>query len=430
MNYREARSALNRLPSFDVKPGLERVDRLLDVLGRPQHAFPAVHIAGTNGKGSVAAMLARVLSQAGYKVGRYTSPELLDFRDRIEIDGLWIGEGEFARVVERLLPVFAEDDPPTVFETLTAIALHHFASSSVDLAVVEVGLGGRFDATNVVSPILTVLTNVGRDHLALLGGTVEKIAWEQAGIAKENVPFLVPDLPPAIARIVNEEALKVRARPVSADSITVERAAFDWERATYHIRGGDLPKTISLPLLGSYQQGNLQLVLHAVEILRQGGLSIPNSAVAEGLATVHWPGRFEVISRRPTIILDGAHNLPAARALAVDIERVLPQRAQRHLLFGILADKETDAICRALFPLFAGVRLTRSQSPRALPLDLLTRTAALLGITGVCSATVEEGVRTATEALTSDDALVITGSLTVVREARELLLRLSDREID
>lgn len=421
MNYTEARQALDRLPFLDVKPGLERIERLLDALDHPQRAFPAVHIAGTNGKGSVTAMLARVLSQAGYKVGRFTSPDFLDFRDRIEIDGLWIGKNEFAAAVERLLPVFAGDDPPTLFEALAAIAFHHFASQQVDLAVVEVGLGGRFDATNVVSPILTILTNVDRDHLSLLGGTVEKVAWEQAGIAKENVPFLIPDLPVSIAGVVNEEVRKVRAKPVSAGPITVKREAFDWERATYCVTGGDLPKTIYLPLLGRYQQANLQQILRAVEILRQGGLAIPNSAVAEGLATVRWPGRFEVIARRPTVILDGAHNLPAIRALAADIESVLPQRAQRHLMFGILADKETDAICRTLFPLFARVTLTCSQSPRALPLNTLARIAESLGVTGICSATVEEGVSAATKALTSDDALLITGSLTVVREARERL---------
>jgi dihydrofolate synthase/folylpolyglutamate synthase len=435
MNYDEARRVLERLPSLNVKPGLDRISRLLHKLGHPERDFQAVHIAGTNGKGSVAAMLASVLSQAGYRVGRFTSPDLVDFRDRIEIDGVWISKGELANTVERILPVLSGEDPPTLFEALTAIAFHHFAAQDVDLAVVEVGLGGRFDATNVVSPLLTILTTVGRDHLALLGGcskslfgyytprgTLEKIAWEKAGIAKANVPFLIGDLPPSIVGIVKEECDRVHASPIDTRSLTVERSGFDWEKATYRIRGGDLPKTITLPLLGSYQQENLRLVLRAVELLREEGLTIPDTAVTEGLSTVRWPGRFEVIARRPTVILDGAHNLPAALALAADVKCRVPQRIHRHLLFGVLADKEVDEICRTLFPLFARVTLTRSQSARALAIAPLVKVARSLGISPLRSTDLREGAIDAYDNLKEEDTLVVTGSLTVVREARAILL--------
>jgi len=422
LTYAEARRALERLPSLDVKPGLDRILRLLDALDHPEQAFPAVHIAGTNGKGSVAAMLASVLSHAGYRVGRFTSPDLIDFRDRISIDDIWIGEEELAHTVERLFPIFAEEDPPTLFEALTAIAFHHFAKNKVDLAVVEVGLGGRFDATNVLSPLLTILTTVGLDHLTLLGGTIEKIAWEKAGIAKEDVPCLAGDLPLAAQRVLIAECARLHAPLIDCHTIDLERIAFDWEKVTYRIEESDLPKEILLPLLGGYQKENLRVVLRAIELLREDGLAILNSAVTSGLAAVRWPGRFEVVSRRPIVILDGAHNQPGALALAKDIERTLPNRIHRYLLFGILADKELEPIARALFPLFSSVTLTRSKSPRAMALEPLLEAARLLGIVPFWSTSVREGVTSAYNSLKEDDAMVVTGSLTVVREARPILL--------
>jgi len=422
MIYAEARRALEGLPSLDVKPGLDRILRLLDALDHPEQAFPAVHIAGTNGKGSVAAMLAGVLSQAGYRVGRFTSPDLIDFRDRISIDDIWIEGDELARTVEQLLPIFAAEDPPTLFEALTAIAFHHFATNKVDLAVVEVGLGGRFDATNVLSPLLTILTTVGRDHIALLGGTIEKIAWEKAGIAKESVPCLAGDLPLEAQRILVAECARVHAPLTDCHTIDLERVSFDWDKVTYQIEGPNLPKEILLPLLGGYQQENLRVTLHAIELLRKNGLTIPSRAVALGLAAVRWPGRFEVISRRPIVILDGAHNQPGALALAKDIERTLPEQIHRHLLFGILADKELEKIARALFPLFSSVTLTRSKSPRAMALEPLLETARSLEIVPLRSSSVREGVTSAYNSLKEEEALVVTGSLTVVREARPILL--------
>jgi dihydrofolate synthase/folylpolyglutamate synthase len=366
-------------------------------------------------------MLASVLSQAGYRVGRFTSPDLIDFRDRISIDDLWIEGDELARTVEQLLPIFAAEDPPTLFEVLTAIAFHHFAKNKVDLAVVEVGLGGRFDATNVLSPTLTILTTVGRDHLALLGGTIEKISWEKAGIAKEDVPCLAGDLPAAAQRILVAECACVHAPLTDCHTIGLERVAFDWEKVTYQIEGSDLPKEILLPLLGGYQQENLRVTLRAIELLRENGFTIPSRAVAAGLAAVRWPGRFEVISRRPIVILDGAHNQPGALALAKDIERTLPDKIHRHLLFGILTDKELEPIARALFPLFSSVTLTRSKSPRAMTLEPLLEVARSLGIVPFRSSSVREGATSAYNSLKEEDALIVTGSLTVVREARPIL---------
>jgi len=426
MNYTEARCILEQLPSLEVKPGLTRIIRLLNALYHPERTFPAIHISGTNGKGSVAAMLSSVLTHAGYRVGRYISPELLDFRDRISVNNRWIGEEELADAVEKLLPLLRqEEDRPTLFEALTAIAFDHFSAQHVDLAVVEVGLGGRFDATNVVEPILSILTNVGRDHLALLGETLAQIAWEQVGIAKPHIPFLAGCLPPEAEQVVIEECNREGATLFRADSISVKRIASDWKRATYAIEAKALPQIIELALLGGYQSENLGVALRAVELLRDVGLAIPNEAVVAGLADVRWPGRFEVILPHPTVILDGAHNLPAALALADDVKRYAPKAAHRHLLFGVLSDKEADAIAGVLFPLFASVTLTQAASPRAVPLKTLAKIASTLGIRFEQATSTKEGLRRILPRLGAEDVLFVTGSLTIVREARPILMEVS-----
>lgn len=421
MDYPEARGLLESLPS-QVKPGLDRIDRLLRALGHPERKFPAVHIAGTNGKGSVAAMLSAVLSQAGYRIGRFTSPDFLDFRDRITVDGVWIPEERLAAGVERLHPLLASgNDRPTMFEVLTAIALSHFAEEGVDLAVVEVGLGGRFDATNVVRSILSILTNVGRDHTDLLGERVEGIAWEKAGIAKQRVPLLVGPLSPEAEPVVEEVARNARTWIARAD-VAVEEVSRDLDRAVYRISGCDMPGEITIPLIGGYERENLGLVLAAIALLRGMGWEIPNSVVHTGLRNLFWPGRFEVMGRSPLVILDGAHNLPGVRALARDVERFFPARDRRILLFGILRDKEVDAMCDVLFPLFPRIVLTQSPSPRALPAGNLLPLAHSYGAEATVTKSVVKGLEAAQEQLQIDDAFLVTGSLTVVKAARRFLV--------
>ena len=424
MDYAEARRALQGLPSLKVKPGLERVLRLLEHLEHPERSFPAIHIAGTNGKGSVAAMLSSVLSRAGHRVGRFTSPDLIDFRDRISVNNEWISEEEFAAQVERISPLLTDTtDRPTLYEVLTAVALSHFAAHSVDLAVVEVGLGGRYDSTNVVRPILTILTTVDLDHTDLLGDTIGKIAWEKAGIAKEGVPFLIGNLPPEAKRVVLEECEEVGAPLSSVTDITLRNTLRNLEYAAYKVIATSLPESVKIPLVASYQQENLRLVLKAVIELQRSGLAIPNSAIISGLAATSWPGRFEVVGRDPLIVLDGAHNPHAIRALAGEVKSLFPQRDKRHLLFGVLADKDYASMADTLFPLFSHVTLTRSASPRALDPDVLAGLAKKLSGDHSVTGSVAEGLSFARAGLGRDDALLIAGSLTVVREARALLLK-------
>ncbi len=421
MDYAAARSLLARLPHLEVKPGLDRIRRLSEHLGHPEREYPTIHVAGTNGKGSVVAMLASILTSAGYRVGRFTSPSLVDFRDRIAIDGEWIGEEELAALTERIEPALFTGERPTLFEVLTAIGLAHFAEREIDLAVVEVGLGGRFDATNLVEPILTILTNVELDHTSILGGSIEEIAWEKVGIAKPGITLLVGDLNGRAWPIVRAESEMKKAPIARADEIDIIREGSDWERARYRIIRDRLPDLIALPLIASYQEGNLRCALRAVELLRERGLSIGDGAIAAGLARVAWPGRFEIIRKDPIVILDGAHNVAGARALAAEVESFVPDRSRRHLLIGILADKDVPGIVHALVPPFSNVYITRSRSPRALPPAELARHVTGLSIPFKCYDSIEEGLEAILPSLKADDVLVVGGSLTVVKEARRLL---------
>ena len=419
MDYRAARALLDRLPRLEVKPGLSRIKRLLNALGHPERTFPAVHVGGTNGKGSVVAMLDAVLREGGYRVGRFTSPELIDFRDRIAIDGEWLSEAEWAGGIERMEPSLVDSpDPPTQFEAITALAFEAFSKHSVDVALVEVGLGGRFDATNVVRPLVSLLCNVSLDHTGVLGESIEQIAWEKAGIAKSGIPFLLGDLPPEAEAGVLAECGDVGAVPVLATEINVERTQVDWESARYRVARPGLPGTIELGLLGGYQRENLRLALGAIEILRERGFDLSEPALTEGLRNARWPGRFEVVRRSPNVVLEGAHNVAGAECLAADIETFVPQRSDRHLVLGVLADKDAVGIGQALAGAFERAALCASRSPRALPADRLWRAVSGLFLQSTWYDSVVGALEELVGALPERCTVVVAGSLTVVAEAR------------
>ncbi len=423
MEYAESRRLLDRLPRFEVKPGLARIQRLLSRLGHPERSFPVIHVTGTNGKGSVVAMLASLLEAAGHRVGRYTSPDVVDFRDRICVAGEWIPEDAFAEVVARLAPELeAGADLPSQFEALTAIAFEHFREASVDVAVVEVGLGGRFDATNVVMPIVTILTNVSLDHTALLGKSESEIAWEKAGIAKPGVLMVTGSLSADVDAVVRRECGAVGAS-IQTAGVAVEDQGLDGRFRVFDVRGEGLPSRLRLPLLGPYQRDNVQVVLAAVLALREAGWHIPPEAVVNGVARVDWPGRWEVVAQDPTVILDGAHNPAAAAAAARAIEEWEPAHERRVLLLGVLADKDVAGIVAPLAPLFDRVGVTASLSPRALSPEDLSRYVERVGARPIRYDSVKQGVCGLLDVADPRDTILITGSLTVVAEARHVLAR-------
>ena len=419
MEYREARAVLDRLPWLEVKPGLSRTGRLLDLLGHPERTFPAVHVAGTNGKGSVVAMLDAVLRRAGYRVGRFTSPELVDFRDRIAIDDRWLPETDWAAGVSRIRPSLdSVADRPTRFEAVTALAFDAFARQAIDIALVETGLGGRFDATNLVRPIVSVLCNVALDHCAVLGGSIEQIAWEKAGIAKRGVPLLIGEVPPQALAVVLAECAEVGAVPVDADRIDVQRTGGDWGSTTYRVVREGLPQTIELGLLAEYQRDNLQVALGVLELLREQGFAVSDAAIVGGLREARWPGRFEVVRRTPNVVLDGAHNVAGAKRLAEEVERLVPERGHRRLLLGILKDKDVDGIARSLAESVDCVTLCASTSPRALRAVQLQKRVGGLFLQSTWYDSVEGALERLVPSLSGRETLVIAGSLSVVAEAR------------
>jgi dihydrofolate synthase/folylpolyglutamate synthase len=369
-------------------------------------------------------MLAAILQCAGYRVGRYTSPDLVDFRDRICVNGEWISETAFATAVERMVPeLFASGDLPSQFEALTAAGFEHFRVRFVDIAVVEVGLGGRFDATNIVAPVLTVLTNVSLDHTALLGSTVAEIAWEKAGIAKPSIPMLIGELHPSAEAVVTAECSAVGA-PLRRTAVRVEReaSASPASASSYLVEGDDLlPRLVELPLLGVYQLDNLRLALTCVLLLRERGWCIPLDAVAAGLASVRWPGRWEVMREKPTVLLDGAHNVAAASIVAQGMVEWEPDREHRALLLGVLRDKDVAGIVGALAPHFDRIGVVASSSPRALDSDELALYVEKHVERCIRYDSVEEGVRDLVRGADPRDTILVTGSLTVVAEARRAL---------
>lgn len=424
LNYNEAIRFLESLPHKKVKPGLKRMEFLLKELGNPHQLLKTVHVGGTNGKGSVTQMLSSIFKTAGFKTGTYTSPHLISYQERIKINDEWITKEEFASLVSKLVPIIEKmEEVPSTFEALTAMAFLYFHDQKVDLAVIEVGLAARFDATNVLKPLLCIITNVERDHLDLMGPGLEEIAWEEAGIVKEKTPLVSGEHKKRPLKVIVEECSLKGAKLFKAD-VKVKRKSINWEYQELEV--GGLGK-VKLKLLGEYQADNLAVVVKALEVLkREWNISIDDEAAVKGLEIARWPGRFEVINKKPYIIVDGAHNPHGCRALRRTI-RMLSGGMRRWLLFGVLADKEVELMCRILFPEFDEIILTEPKSFRACKVEFLEKLAERMGVEAHKAASVKEGFDWAVERIGRDDFICVAGSLYLVGE---LLAELSDERKD
>lgn len=435
-----SKSLLERLQQFGEKPGLERIQFLLNALGNPERAFPAVHVAGTNGKGSTSAMITSVLRAAGLRVGLFTSPHLVRYNERIVVDGQPISDEALHAIMAELEGLLKEaaDTPgvgqPTEFEVGTAAALVHFARADVDVAVVEVGLGGRFDSTNVVRPIVSVITPIGLDHTNRLGTTLAEIAADKAGIMRSGVPIVSAPQAEEAADVIMAAAMEQRApllaagRDFEATSVSV-----DARGTTFNVRWKDTwLRALRVPLLGAHQAVNGSVAAAACLTLREaaerdglrtglskkiGGLSA--AIIREGLQSVVWPGRMEVVGTDPTVMLDGAHNAEAASVLASTLRTVFPDRRPVFVM-AISGDKPVDTILQTLLPLGKAVVFTAPRSSRTPPVDPaeLARRAAGL----VETITVEPmAERAVARARALGDLVVVCGSLYLVGEVRGFL---------
>ena len=416
------------LPEFQqigfgaYKPGLDRARALDEACGCPHRHYRTVHVAGTNGKGSVAHMTAALLQGAGYKTGLFTSPHIKDFRERIRVNGVPIPEDRVTAFVERFRPLF-DRLHPSFFEMTSAMAFEYFAEEGVDFAVIETGLGGRLDSTNIIRPVLSVITNIGLDHTALLGDTKPQIAAEKAGIIKPGTPVVIGESDPETDAVFLQAAEKNGASIRFADKeATVVR-----QRITGHGRqhfvlrtSGDKPEYLSLTidLQGRYQRKNIITVWSVLQTLRSLHIDIPETGVRTALRraaeSTGLAGRWQVLARHPYTVCDIAHNAHGFAWIAEQLRRTRCRRL--HMVFGMVSDKDVDSVLK-LLPEKAIYYFTAADIPRAMPAAELQQRASACGLSGNVWPSVAEAVAAARAAATPDDMIYIGGSTFVVAEA-------------
>ena len=421
MTYAAAVSYLYNLQKHGIKLGLETMTALVSRLGMPQARYRTLHIAGTNGKGSTAAIVAAILQKAGYRVGLYTSPHLIDFRERIRVNGEMISEMDVARLTALLKALCEPDMSATFFECTTAMAFQHFADSQVDLAVLEVGLGGRFDATNVVTPLACVITTIALDHQAYLGSTLSSVAYEKAGIIKTYVPVIVGRVPDEAGSVIEGVATE-RAAPlirlgVDFDVVgqTPAHFAFTGRRIRYH--------DLSCTLLGTHQLDNASCALALLEAAGTSGLVIGEKAVREGLGNVRWEGRLEVVGQRPLTVLDGAHNPAAADAVASYLRefRLLHPDSRVVLVLGMMRDKDHRGFFEPLKALVDEVVLTQADLPRSATTQELQVALHEVWPRPFSNAHLSDAMGQAKQLARPEDLICVTGSLMLIGDVKALL---------
>ncbi|MCB9437532.1 MAG: bifunctional folylpolyglutamate synthase/dihydrofolate synthase [Anaerolineales bacterium] len=396
---------------------LERPLRLLELMGNPHQRYPTVHLTGTKGKGSVGAMTAAILQASGYKVGLYSSPHLQDFRERFQINQQMVSQEDVAQIVYDLKPLFEAVEELTWFEVTTALAFEYFARQGVDIAVIEVGLGGRLDATNVVRPVVSIITSLSYDHTHLLGNSLASIAAEKGGIIKHGVPL--------VSAPQDLEALEVLERICQERQAPMTLVGREWPYTSYPVEltgqrvvaNGIEYRT---PLIGQHQAINTAVVTAAIEHVRQAGIAVPETAAHEGLASVSWPGRLEIVQQNPALVFDAAHNRASARCLREALQSLFGERPLT-LVFGAKGDKDIVGMMDELLPYVDHLVITQAIDSRAEGTDTLVAIAHQTGYTGPI--TVQPVVGEAVQfALANTKGMVcVTGSLYVVGEARTVL---------
>lgn len=415
MTYQETLSHIYGLARFGMKPGLERVRATLRALSDPQDAVRTIHVAGTNGKGSTAAFLAAILETGGHKVGLFTSPHLVNFTERIRVNGREVTEQEVCSLADRVLSVAPEGT--TFFEIVTAMAYLHFAEQGVGPAVMEVGMGGRLDATNIASGILSVITPIAIDHSQYLGNDIGLIAGEKAGVIKQGRPTVTSRQTP--------EALQVIRRQCAELSSPLYCEGYDYsiirepDGLTYSGTGWEL-QNLRSGIGGRYQAANLGAALCAAELLAKEHFPLTSENACRGVASASWPGRMELFPGPPRMLLDGAHNPAGARALAAALEDI--PRSALILVTGVVGDKDAHGILEPLLPLADQVIAVCPSIERGLASQDLADHCRAIGHQAVAGGSVANGLALATAAARPTDLILVCGSLFTVGEARARLL--------
>jgi dihydrofolate synthase/folylpolyglutamate synthase len=424
MNYTETLTYLyQNLPMFQrigsaaFKKDLTNTIALCDALGNPQHKFKSIHIAGTNGKGSSSHMLAAVLQSAGYKTGLYTSPHLKEFTERIRINGQEVSEDFVVDFVERIRPVI-DTIRPSFFEITVAMAFDYFAHQQLDVAVIEVGLGGRLDSTNVITPLLSLITNISWDHVDMLGDTLEKIAQEKAGIIKRSVPVVISERQVEVEHVFMDKA-RESGSPITfaSDQYQINHKS----TGTYSINNGIDQYELTIDLKGGYQAKNIAGVLASIDVLRKMGLAISDHQIAQGLKAVMrltgLRGRWQTIGEKPLIICDTGHNEGGIREVVKQINEIPYHHL--HMVIGLVKDKDVSKVL-SLLPARATYYFCAASIPRAMPAEELKQKAEKYGLKGKIFHQVTDALQAAKANSEIDDLIFVGGSTYVVAEVDEL----------
>ena len=400
-------------------PGLGRTQELLSKMGNPEKKLKFVHIAGTNGKGSTAAMTASILQQAGYKVGLYTSPYIYRFHERMQVNGVQISDEDLAAVTEYVQP-FAQSmaESPTEFELVCCIAFEYFLRKNCDIVVLEVGMGGAFDATNVIeAPEVAVITNIGLDHTDFLGNTLEEIAATKAGIFKEGGNAVIYRGTPGVEKVFEDICAERNVSLRKADFDSLNLLSHGLEGQTFDCGAR---KALALPLLGIHQRNNAAVVLSGNDTLIDKGWNITEENIREGMRTVSWPGRFDIVGREPLFIIDGGHNPQCIEALVVNIRDYLTDK-KVIALTGVLADKDYADMYKPVMPYVREFVCVTPPNPRKLEAAELAKHLQGVGAKATACASIEEGVRTARALAGHDGVVLCFGSLYTIGSIKEAL---------
>jgi dihydrofolate synthase/folylpolyglutamate synthase len=428
------------------KFNLDRMVQLLEIVGNPHQDYPIIHIAGTKGKGSTAAYCAQVLQYAGYKVGMYTSPHLEDYCERIQVNRISISHEKMVDLVNSIKEAVSCVPKLTTFEITTAMGFLHFSKQDVDIVVAEVGLGGRLDATNVVKPIVSVITSISLDHTNILGNSLREIAGEKCGIIKSGIPVVSSPQKPEALQVIMETAnslgshLTLVGRDILVKPIRHDlegQSALIWNVEEQHRMDSYLhnqptngwePVKLDIPLLGSHQMENAVTAFTTLSICHNAGFMLTKEAINNGFRTVQWPARFEIINRDPLVIIDSAHNQDSARRLRQTIEDYLPGRKIK-LIFGASEDKDIEKILKELLPGIDIVYATKSEHPRALDPDAIVKQVEKFGKAAIEFDNVEAALRQACMDSDASNVVIATGSIFIAAAVRGLVRKLNKEVI-
>jgi len=402
---------------------LQRIQSLLNALGNPQNKYPSIHVAGTNGKGSVCTLCAAALQAEGYRVGSFTSPHVEGALHGIQINGEIASQDELEETFEIISPHLQAAEGWTNFEIVTALALLHFARAGVDAAVIEVGLGGRLDATNVITPLVSVITSIDYDHMSILGNTLAEIATEKAGITKPGVPLvLAPQLEDARGSILGVAKLKSAPITEIGKDYLFELLHSDLHGQDLRVWPAAVPADavkLHIALLGAHQVENAATAYAALQVADQRGLHVSQKAIQSGFVAARWPGRFELLQEHPPLVLDAAHSPAAARALRQALDEYFPD-VPVTLVLGVSADKDLEGLLAPLHPRIPSAIATQSTHPRAMPAAQLAERLAALGIPAAAQPDVAKALRAALAQSPKSGVVLVAGSVFLVEQVRAI----------